>query len=221
MTRFDAVLFDMDGVLLEGASTPASVYRRAAGDAIEALELAVPDDQRASLEQYHFDQEMAACCRGLGVDPAAFWQTREHFATERATHRLATGEREPFADTAALADLSVPLGIVSNNRAATVDFVAERLFSGRFDIAIGRDPTVTGFERRKPDSHYLDRALDSLGTDRAVYVGDRETDVLAARAAGIESAFLRRAHNDGVTFDQPPALDIESLRALPSMLEVP
>lgn len=211
MSRYDAVLFDMDGVLIEGAATPASVYEAAADDALAALDVTVDADSRTPFRQYHYDERMAGACREVGLDPATFWQTRERFATERANDRLADGARPPFPDTSALPDLPVPLGIVSNNRTATVEFVAEHLIDARFEVALGRDPTPDGFTRRKPDSFYLDRALERMGVESALYVGDRETDIVAARSAGIDSAFIRRDHNADLRFDRPPALDVDSL----------
>lgn len=217
MSDFEAVLFDMDGVLLQGPATPAEVYQYATNDAIDALGLDASRDEHAPLWKYHYDEQMAGCCRGLGVDPATFWETREQFASERENRRISEGARAPFPDTEALADLPVPLGIVSNNRDSTVTFAAQELFGDQFEVAIGRDPTLEGFRRRKPDSHYLDSALATLDVDSALYIGDRTSDVDAARAAGIAGGFLRRGHNSKMGFDEPPAVDVDGLDELPSL----
>lgn len=212
--EYDAVIFDLDGVLIEGAATPAKVYQNAANDVIDYFGVTVSDEQRQTLGQYHYDETMVACCEQLGLEPHEFWAARERFASRRANRRLQGGARAPYPDTDVLEDLPVPLGIVSNNRDATVRFVADHLFPGTFTSARGRDRTVDGFRRRKPDSYYLDAVVEELGVDNALYVGDRETDVIAAEKANIDAAFLRREHNGRIRLDRSPAVDIESLTAL-------
>jgi phosphoglycolate phosphatase-like HAD superfamily hydrolase len=213
---YGALLFDMDGVLIQGRATMPAVYERAADDALDALDADVPAAERGPLRQPQFDETMASQCRAVGLDPGTFWTTRERFASERAARRIGSAPRAPFEDTAVLADLPEPLGVVSNNRAATVEYAAAELFPGRFAAAVGRDPTIEGYRRRKPDPHYIERALDRLGVEHALYVGDRETDIVAARRAGIEGALLRRAFNRDVTLDDSTrAFDgLEELRRL-------
>ena len=213
---YEALLFDMDGVLIRGRSTLPEVYESAADDALEELGAVVPESEREPLRRPHYSEAMAACCRAAGLEPEEFWQTRERLASDRANRRIGTGPRAPYEDTAVLERLPGPLGVVSNNRAATVEHVADKLF-GRFAVAVGRDPTLDGYRRRKPDPYYLDRALDRLGVEDALYVGDREADLLAARRAGIDGALVRRDHGQG-RLDETPRLDIDGLDELPALL---
>jgi haloacid dehalogenase superfamily, subfamily IA, variant 1 with third motif having Dx(3-4)D or Dx(3-4)E len=215
---YEALLFDMDGVLIRGRATLTAVYEAAADDALEELGAAVPAAERGPFRQSQFDETMAAQCRGAGLDPETFWSTRERFASERANTRIGSPPRTPFEDTAVLADLPEPLGVVSNNRAATVEHVAADLFPGRFTVAVGRDPNLEGYRRRKPDPYYIERALDRLGVDHALYLGDRKKDLLAARRAGIDGALVRREFNREVTLDEP-GLEVDGLRGLPALLE--
>ena len=214
---YGAVLFDMDGVLIQGRATLPAVYANAADDTLTTLGVTVPEAERGPLRQSRFDQAMAERCRAVGLDPGEFWQTRERLASERANRRIGVDPRAPFEDTTALADLPGPLGVVSNNRASTVEHVTAELFPGRFEAAVGRDPTLAGYRRRKPDPDYIERALDRLGVEHALYVGDRETDLLAARRAGIEAALLRRDHGQG-PLEETPAFDLRDLTELRGIL---
>jgi HAD superfamily hydrolase (TIGR01549 family) len=214
----EALLFDMDGVLIHGRATLPEVYANAADDALAELGVDVPDAERARFRQPRFDGEMADRCRAVGLDPGAFWTTRERLASERANRRIGTDPRALYDDTAVLAELPGPLGLVSNSRAATVEYVAAELFPDRFAVAVGRDPTLEGYRRRKPEPYYIERALDRLGVEEALYVGDREKDLLAARRAGIDGALVRREHNRDVTLDDS-ALELDGLRELPALLE--
>jgi HAD superfamily hydrolase (TIGR01549 family) len=215
---YEAILFDMDGVLIQGRATLPSVYAEAADDALDELGADVPPTERAPFRQPQFDERMARCCREAGLDPGAFWTTRERFATERATDHIGSDPRAPFEDTAVLADVPGPLGVVSNNRGGTVEYVAAELFPGRFEVAVGRDPTLEGYRRRKPEPDYIERALDALGVDHALYIGDRPKDLTAARRAGIDGAFLRRPFNRDVTLEDP-APELDGLADLPALLE--
>jgi HAD superfamily hydrolase (TIGR01549 family) len=217
-STYGAVLFDMDGVLIQGRATLLEVYENAADDALAELGVDPPEDKRGPFRQPRLDETMMERCRAVGLDPGAFWRTRERLASERANRRIGTGSRAPYEDTSILAELPGPLGVVSNSRGATVEYVAAELFPDRFAVAIGRDPTIEGYGRRKPDPHYIERALDRIGVEQALYVGDREKDLLAARRAGIDGALVRREHNRDVELDDS-TLELDDLRALPALLE--
>ncbi|ERH08599.1 MAG: haloacid dehalogenase family hydrolase [halophilic archaeon J07HX64] len=214
---YEAVLFDMDGVLIQGRATTPEVYANAADDTLAELGADVSETERSVLRQPQFDRAMAERCRAVGIDPEEFWTVREGFASERANRRIGSEPRTPYEDTTVLATLSARLGVVSNNRRGTVEYVADKLFSGRFEAAVGRDPTLEGYRQRKPDPHYIERALGQLGVENALYVGDRGTDLLAARRAGIDGAILRRDHGQG-TLEETPTLDLTGLEELRSAL---
>jgi len=213
-----AILFDMDGVLIQGRSTLTAVYENAADDALDELGATVPAAERGPFRRPRFDETMATRCRAVGLDPETFWTTRERLASERANERIGSPPRAPFEDTAVLADLPEPLGVVSNNRAATVEHVAADLFPGLFAVAVGRDPTLEGYRRRKPQPYYIERALDRLGVEQALYVGDRKHDLTAARRAGIGGALVRREFNEDVTLPDP-AHEVDGLGELPALLD--
>lgn len=209
--EYDAVLFDMDGVLVEGRATPAWVYEQAARDAVSIFDATPTHEQLSTLQQQPYVPSIRACCEALGIDPNAFWNVREQCASARCHRRFEAGKRTVYPDTDALLTLDVPLAVVSNNRATTVRYVSERFFGGLFETERGRDPTIEGFLRRKPETHYLDETLAALGTTDALYVGDRETDILAATEAGIDSAYVRREHNADANLGVAPTFEIETL----------
>lgn len=217
-SAYDAVLFDMDGVLLEGRSTALIIYERAANDTIRRLGADPLPEQLARLEQRSYGPLLEAACRDSEIDPERFWQLRERCASAREHRWLAQGLREPHADTDALFDLDVPLAVVSNNRHATVQYVLDTVMPGMFEVGRGRDPSIAGYRRRKPDSSYLDETLDALGVETALYVGDRTTDVEAAHAAGIDSVLLTRPEAPSIDMTTvTPTYRIESLAELPTL----
>ncbi|KOX97791.1 MULTISPECIES: HAD family hydrolase [Halorubrum] len=213
---YETVLFDMDGVVLEGRETAPAVRSRALDDVLADRDVTVSPARRESLARPAYDDAFRAACEGLGLDPARLFREREERSATRAVERLAAGMRRLHRDVTvfdALADRAT-LGLVSNNYHPTVEFVVDHFRLDEFAFVRGRDPGPDGYGRRKPDPHYLNEALDALDATDAIYVGDRATDVIAADRAGIDSAFLRRDHNADRDPDVEPTVEIESLREL-------
>jgi HAD superfamily hydrolase (TIGR01549 family) len=211
-----ALLFDMDGVLIEGRGADDAVHERACEDALEEYGVDVPDRHRAALATYEYEDDFVDACRAVGVDPTDFYAARERHSARRIVERLRAGERGLYPDVDAIDRLADRhrLGLVSNNYQPAVEFVVDHHGLDAFDFARGRDVGVDGFRRRKPDPHYLCEGLDALDADAGYYVGDRETDVLAAERAGIEGVFVRREHNADSRLTVDPAHEIGSLAEL-------
>jgi HAD superfamily hydrolase (TIGR01549 family) len=220
-TDYDAVVFDNDGVIVEPSET---------GDITDAVCQAFRDvghePDRPSVERAVSagagPRETVETVRENGhrandeldVDLDAFWRRREARAAERQKRLIENGGKKLYDDVAVLGNLEARLGMVSNNQAETVAFIVDHYGLEFFEAVYGREPTVTGAERKKPDPCYLDRALSELGTRDALYVGDSEVDVRAARRAGVDSAFLRREHSADTDLAVEPTYEVPDLRAL-------
>ena len=211
-----AVLFDMDGVVLEGRGTPQSVYDRAAERAVAETGIE-PSEETLSLLRRHGYVTVARGCRRLGVDPREFWRLKEKHACEVCAERLHAGKRGVYGDTDFVHELAdeTTVGLVSNNRQETVEFVAN-YFDLPFDLTRGREPTPESFARRKPFPDLLVEASGDIETndEPPLYVGDRRKDVVAARAAGMEPAYLRRQHNEDASLPKGAAYELGSLEDL-------
>jgi len=211
---YDAVVFDNDGVLTE--RTDREVLERAAREAFEAFDVDPdPEAVRAMVAGVDHDR-LHAVCEEHGLDPAAFWRERDERFVHHQRRETEAGRKPTYDDVDVLESLSLPLGVVSNNQDATIDHLFEfHGIHGHFETWYGRAPTVESVRRKKPEPHYLERALGDLGAETALYVGDKGTDVAAAHAAGIDSALVRREHNREVTPSTPPTYDLDSLAELP------
>ncbi|MFB6136586.1 MAG: HAD family hydrolase [Halobacteriaceae archaeon] len=220
---YDAVVFDMDGVLVTGRHTDPAVYEAAVEAALAERGVAADADGEtvSTLAKPDGAEQFRAACADLGVPADELWAEREARASELENERIAAGERALYDDVDALEDLPADraLGVVSNNRHATVEFVVDHFGLDRFGAAYGRDPTLEGFRRLKPDPHYVERALADLGAtpSAALYVGDRRTDVQAAYNAGCDAALLDRP--DVVPGEGPdPTHRVDSLADLRALL---
>ena len=205
---YDAVVFDNDGVVV--GRTDFEVLEDAAWDAFEKL--GVPDPKPSHVELVTVGASPAQVqdvAFVYDLDPDRFWEVREQTMAE-AQHEEVRAGRKALYD-----DLDAARGIVSSNQQSTVDFVLDHTGARRhFDAAYGREPTIRSLDLRKPNPHYLHEALDDLGTEDALFVGDNESDIEAAHNAGIDSAFIRRPHREDWYLNVTPDYDIDSLTAL-------
>jgi phosphoglycolate phosphatase-like HAD superfamily hydrolase len=127
--------------------------------------------------------------------------------------------RDRYDDTDAITDLPRLRGVVSNNHHSTVRFVLEFFdLRGLFDTHHGRPMTVESLRRKKPNTHYLDRALDALGADSALYVGDSASDVVAAERAGLDSVFVRRSHRRDTDLPVAATYEVTDLHEVPELV---
>lgn len=213
---------DMDGVLLVGPGTPPALYTAAASAALAEL---VPDtdpsaETCAILGNDGYTDRFEDHCHRLGVDPRACWRLKDEHASRLAHERIRSGEHGVYDDVAAIRDLvsTHRSALVSNNRQATVEFVASYLDLD-FDVVRGREPTPGAYRRRKPRPDFIEAALAELEVAGGIYVGDRPTDVVAATRAGLEPAFLRRPHNRDVELPTEATYELTSLWDLPDAVE--
>lgn len=207
---YDAVVFDCDGVLVDPTDT--AVLVDAVVDAFDAFGVDVARSvARRSVTEDVVPTETA---REHGIDPEAFWHYRELTASLAQQTHVRAGGKPVYDDVAALDAIESPIGLVSNNQHATIEFLLAFHDLPAFETARGRRPTLAGAAARKPDPAYVEVALSELGTENALYVGDSEKDVVAARRAGIDAAYLRRDHVADVTLTTEPTFEVPNLARL-------
>lgn len=215
---YDAVVFDNDGILTE--ITDRDVFRRAIRAAFEAEGVTDPPDEHVEALLGVREADIRRVCGAHGIDPGSFWRRRDDEAARRQKEAIRRGEKSLYPDAEAALDVGADVGVVSNNQHETVGYVVEffGLDSG-IETWYGREHSVEGVRRKKPDPHYVELALEDLGTRDALYVGDSQKDVVAANAAGLDSAFVRRPHRAGLDLDPEPTYEVGDLRELPDVLE--
>lgn len=212
--EYDAVIFDNDGVLVE--PTEQDVLVDAVQDAFQSFGVEIDRSlARHTIEDSLVPTEIA---QKYGLDIEALWHYRELTAALAQQTSVRDGDKRVYDDVEALDRLTVPLGLVSNNQHATVEFLLAYYDLNHFETAYGRRPTLAGAANRKPNPHYIQQALADLGTNDALYVGDSEKDVLAAQNAGIDSVYLRREHTSGTTLSVTPTAEMHDLWSLVEQL---
>ncbi|WP_049921203.1 HAD family hydrolase [Halopiger djelfimassiliensis] len=217
-TEYDAVLFDNDGVLT--TPTDRDVLVEAIHEAFESVGATDPTDDHVETLLGPDVSSLRRVAREHDVEPRDLWAARERAAVEAQLAEIEAGRKRCYEDVTCLEGLERPAGIVSNNQHETIENIVDHFAFDSFEVWYGREPTIDGIDRKKPRPYYLERAIDDLGADRPLYVGDSRVDVQAADALGIDAAFLRRDHRRGYALSgtAEPTYEIESLEALPELL---
>ena len=213
---YDAIIFDNDGVLV--TPTDRRLWDRASRLAFQ--DLGVPDVGEANLSQLdgYCLATLVRVCERVGVNSDAFWKRREAYAARAQRQHIRTGQKDAYDDLDELRRLGPTVGIVSNNQQETIDFVVDHFgLDAVVDAQYGREPSLDGLMRMKPNSHYLREAIRDLGATNPLYVGDSGVDMAAAADLGVDSAFVRRPHRAGYEPMPDPTHEVDSLAALRSL----
>jgi phosphoglycolate phosphatase len=181
--KYHAVLFDLDGTLLNtlddlADSTnlalrrlglpehPVESYKRFVGDGIDSLiRRAIPEDRRDSAT-------LRECVNLTRANYAARWaeKTRPYDGIAELLDALTTR--------------GVRMAVFSNKPDEFTQLCVERLLAGwRFEVVLGARPTLP----KKPDpagARLIARSLQ-LETAEIIYLGDTDTDMQTAVAAGM------------------------------------
>jgi phosphoglycolate phosphatase len=179
--RFDLIIFDLDGTLVETREgIAASVGHALAAMGREPLDV-------ATVVRYVGDGARTLMAHALGESARADEVDRalELFVTHYLENCLAGSWLYPeVAETlAALVRFPLPLAVVTNKPLAASERILERLgVRPAFFAVIGGD----GAFPKKPDPAGVVSLVAAQGTSpsRTLLVGDTSVDVLTARAAG-------------------------------------
>jgi phosphoglycolate phosphatase len=209
LDRFDAVVFDWDGTLLDSTAAITSAIRNAAAD----LELPDPGPERAShVIGLGLAQALSIAVPGLAAERAA------EFAARYRIHYLAAeSELQLFPDArellGALRSRGRRLAIATGKTRAGLTRALDRLgLAAHFDASRCADETEP-----KPHPKMLLELADRLqvAPARMIMVGDTTHDLQMAQAAGAAAvAVTHGAHSVGLL------RQARALAVLDSLLEL-
>jgi HAD superfamily hydrolase (TIGR01509 family) len=181
--RIAAVMFDMDGTLVDSKSAILNSYR----DATAQVGVPFPSDPQV-MEEILKLRAVEAFPRLAGDDPQTLTQFADAFQKAYAKHQ-AEAPGFPGLTTAlgALRELGVDLGIATSKARRRLDIDLDRLgIAEFFGCTVSGDEVPHG--KPAPDPINAVAAGLGIGPAEGLYVGDGENDVLAAHAAGMRAA---------------------------------
>jgi phosphoglycolate phosphatase len=222
--RLAAVLFDLDGTLLDTVADIALALNRTMVE-YDCKPLAEGDVRRLIGRGSPILIERATASQGRMIDAST-----QAAMTERFFHYYGRLEEsnedsaQPYAGAAeslrTLHGAGLRTAVVTNKQHRFAEALLNRLgLADWVDVVIGGDTCA----RRKPDPQPLLFACESLHVppSESLMVGDSVNDVQAARAAGIPIVCVSYGYNEG---RDPRTLEcdllIDSLAELPGLLQV-
>lgn len=216
--EYDAVIFDLDGTLLESTAshlewlyTAVEKSLKESGQKIETWKLSHNElEKLAGIRGY---QKFEEKCNSLDIEPEDFWFKVSHHRAAGKLQLLDQDLLELVDRTQETMDFlrseKASLAVVSNAPDPTVDDVI-RFFDLAKKLDFFRGVTdLEDLKDRKPHSFHLKMAITELDAEKVLYVGDSSIDVLAAEKAGVDSAII--GEDEEATFELDELSDLRKV----------
>lgn len=200
---YDSIIFDFDGVLIDSAFDGYGWADRVTRSKAEELGYEVDEH----VTPYLFSSRSYAELREQVADSR--FTMDEYVRIEQAVAAkkielvedgvipLIEGAHDVLAE---LDDRGVPMAVASNGYGEALGPIIKHLGFDRH-LAFWTAPRLEAIEDypglRKPSPTLLERAIDALGAEEPLMVGDSRVDIEAAHNCGIDAALI-------TTRDEPP-----------------
>ena len=189
MSKF-AVIFDLDGTLLDTLDDLA--------DAVNHIlkKHNYPPKSRKDIRSFLGNGARDLMKRSLpeGVEGDLFESLLEEYKDYYNAHStLKTKPYDGVLDLLkALKDKGISTAVASNKPDDAVRKLCEKYFGDLVDFSVGDRADL----KRKPDAEPIRYAMDRLGCENAIFVGDSEVDVMTAKNADLHCISLTWGFRD-------------------------
>lgn len=183
---YSAILFDLDGTLVDSTQLWVQAYQETFAD----HDLSITEDEVVSSLQQRRTMEDNLALKGADHDAEELKEKRDtRYCTLLHESAMWMNNHVPLV-LVQLKTQGYPLGLVTNSRRSYVEPLDRKLaLNSVFSTIITTDEMGA---RSKPDPYGLLLACEELKVDpsETLYVGDQLFDMLAARDAGIHGVLI-------------------------------
>lgn len=214
------MVFDMDGVLLDSLSSDEwkwdAVKKVIRSKGVEADKL-----DETTLGAVLGDQGYKECikaCNNLGLSPKKVWTEIAQETTLQRREKISSGDITLYDNVKTLVETlhqeDIKMGVISNAPEGAVKATMDEFDLKRYMHFYMGVRSFEDLQARKPNPNHLEIAKIEIKRSPMVYVGDTESDVIAANRADLKSAWINR---NNVESDVQPDYVIEDIQDLKSI----
>lgn len=222
--KYGSVIFDMDGVILNSLVENEEWKFNAVEKALKHEDIDTSRLSREEMEKFLGDHGRESCiniCKQYDIDPGKAWKLIAETTSLARIEQTKNGEFELYDDARAFLEELRPrdpgLAVISNAPESAVK-TTMKFFNLKKYFGFYRG--VESFEDlkdRKPHPDHLEIAQAELKKDPSLYIGDKESDIRAAKNAGMDSAWVKRKEFDS---DVSATYEVDNLKELGRKLEL-
>lgn len=222
--RYGSVIFDMDGVLLNSLVDDESWKFDAVREALQHEGLDNPKVSRKDLERFlgdHGREECISVCEEYGVDPGKMWKLIAETTNLARIEKVKQGDFRLYPDARSFLQSLHPrdpgMAVISNAPEKAVETTMQFFNLKKYFNFYRGVESFEDLKLRKPHPDHLKIAEAELKRKPSLYVGDAESDIEAAKNAGMDSAWVNRKNVDS---DVDATYTVSDLEELGRVLEL-
>lgn len=221
--EYGSVIFDMDGVILNSLVGDEDWKFEAVREALRDKGVDPEGMDRTALGAIMGDQgykEVVRKSADLGCDPGEIWRHVAFKTTEARIDQIDKGNFKIYEGAEEVISLlhseDIELGIISNAPEKAVEATMEFYDMKKYFKFYAGVRNFEDLQARKPNPNHLELAKAELKRSPMAYVGDAESDVIAAQKAEIDSVWVNRNGSEG---DVRPDYEIKKMEELEEIVK--
>lgn len=215
---YNSLIFDMDGVILNSLVDSERWKYEAVDSSLEKEGLDPSSISKKDKDALLGDKGYKAClkkAKDVGVDPREVWRIVAQETSAARQRQIDNGDFELYPEAMntieALHQEDIPMAIISNAPESAVQITIQNFDLKRYFKFYAGVRNFEDLQARKPHPNHLELAKAELKRSPSMYVGDAESDLVAARRASLDSVWV---HRRDVALEERPDYTIDSLDRL-------
>ena len=215
---YDAVVFDLDGVILDSGINNFRWMDRVRRKKASQLGYEFTEEDSMQIVEASSHEQIEELLERKGMRRAELLEIEQRVQNAKI-ELIEHGVIQLFDQAEQIiSDLDRPVGLATNSPKRIVEFTLRYYgIEGLFDTvqSLKHEDFYHYVDNRKPDPLLVENAVEELEADSALMLGDTAKDVEAANRAGITSGLVH-AYTDHTEAD--PDIELRNISELRSVL---
>ncbi|WP_414838158.1 HAD family hydrolase [Candidatus Nanosalina sp. VS9-1] len=222
--KYGSVILDMDGVILNSLVENEDWKFSAVEKALNETGINPERLSRREMEFFLGDHGREKCieaCKKYDLDPGNVWKLIAETTSLARIQQVKSGDFRLYSDARVFLDAvhreDRKLGLISNAPESAVETTMKFFeLKAYFDFYRGVE-SFSDLKLRKPHPDHIQIAEAELKQRPSLYIGDKESDIEAAKNAGIDAALVNRSN---IKCSVRPEYEVDDLEDLGRRLEI-